>query len=61
MTKFLHDKKTFFSLNVNLYNFLDKKNIEYKKAFLQHFSNHTIHMSNDCVDYPAPTTTEIKL
>ena len=26
---------------MNIYNFLDKKNIEYKKVFLQHFSNNT--------------------
>ena len=32
----------FFSLNINIYNFLDKKNIEYKNVFLQHFSNHII-------------------
>ena len=30
----------FVSLNGNLYNLLDKY-IEYKKVFLQHFSNHT--------------------
>ena len=32
--------KIFFWLNKNMYSFLDKKNIEYKNVFLQHFSNH---------------------
>ena len=33
---------------MNIYGFLDQKNIEYKNVFLQRFSNHT-YKANFCV------------
>ena len=39
--------KIFFWLNKNMHSFLDKKNIEYKNVFFQHFSNHTRALINN--------------
>ena len=33
MAKSLHNKNIFFSLNINIYNFLDKKTLNMKKYF----------------------------
>ena len=48
MAKFLQKKNIFLIEYKYIYGVLDKKNIEYKNVFFQHFTNHSHHLQAFC-------------